>query len=203
MPRVFHWHASALGLDLADIGLIDAMEGYRSTADDPFTESFAKLAKQTGAPSGTIARRVKVLVEWGLFEKEPRKDPASGATLPSAYTRRGLTRALAHIERNLDAGRPAEEGLADLLAELSAPHPQTAPPPTRNLQHPHPQDAAALQEASQEGSEQEPLKRLDQSDRVVSLNTPPRLRTLLDICGTEDAVVDVVKAAFDAEELAA
>lgn len=203
MPRVFHWNAHALGLDLGDIGLIDAMEAYRTTADDEFTESFAKLAKQTGVSSDTIARRVAALVESGLLEKRPRKDPKSGATLPSAYTRKSLTRALAHIEDNLLAGREAEDGLAAFLAELRAPHPQDAAPPTGSLRHPHPQDAAALQESSQEGYEQEPLTRPDPADQVVRLHTTRPPVTLLDVYATDDALVEAVKATFGAEEVAA
>jgi hypothetical protein len=195
MPNAFYRHARALGLDATDVGLISALETRRVIADDPVYVSYRKLANEIKTSEDTISRRVEKWVAAGLVEKEHRRRE-DGGNSTCALTRRGLTRALALIDGNLVRGREATIGLDDLLVELkngSAPHPQNAGAPTRNLRVPHPQNAGAEEEPlEEEPREEEPLTRRDLD------------RDLLEGCVTEEregALIEALKEAFDAEVL--
>lgn len=158
MPNAFHRHARALGLDLADIGLIDALETRRTDADEAVTVSFPRLAKEINTSAETIRRRVDGLVARGLLEKR-RRHRDDGSNMSCAITRHGLTKALQLIDGNLVAGRQATDGLSDLLAGLARPHPQIAGAPTNRSEVPHPHtDAASQEPVVQEPEEQEPLR---------------------------------------------
>jgi hypothetical protein len=191
MPNAFHRNAKALGLDPADVGLIDLIETYRTSADDAVTVSYRKLANAIGSSPDTIGKRVNKWVQAGLFEKEHRQR-GDGGNSTCSLTRRGLTRALAHIDANLAAKRPATEGLEALREALRPDRNLRVPPPAEHG-WPHPQHAGA----EEEGVEEEPLD----EDLLTEREPEPRGPFLHEAMGGEEAAIFTLAAAFDATEV--
>lgn len=167
IPRTFHQRARALGLSLPEVGLIDALEAYRRTDDEPVFVSYKRLARETGSGQSTVKRLINGLVERGLIEREHRKR-SDGGNSTCALTRHGLTRALAHIAQDPGHWDEANDrwvvpGLDELLRELVR-HPRVKSASGARSDRPMPRgqiDPAEVEAVGQEAEAQELLTERD------------------------------------------
>ena len=169
MPNPLYRHASTLGLDVIDVGLLSALASFQEPV------SFRKLASYLAVSEDTVGRRVNRWVVAGLAEKH-RKTTPRGGNAPSEITTQGLHRALALIAENRRAGLPSEEGLAELMTSLRSGQPLSAADPTRTQRVTHSHSAAPFKKGGSRRGVQEPglsdQSRSDDRERTTDEEIP-------------------------------
>ena len=128
LPNAMLENAATLGLEMTGVCVLLELESYRRGQEDAVYPSAATLAGRLGCNEQTIRTHLARMEEAGLIERHHRPTTRGRFTTP-AWTRHGLTEAVALIESNRAEGLPDDAALPHLLERLRT---EAASPPGKS-----------------------------------------------------------------------